>query len=193
MNLRTISFFIATFGAVLLPAAALAETLSFGAPASKVEFTGKKVVGKHDGGFNQFTGKMDLGPGAKIEGSKVTVEIDMASVFTDTDKLTAHLRSADFFDVAKYPKARFVSNRIAKKGDVYEITGELDFHGVKKTLTFPARIAVTPAAVSADAEFQFNRKDFGVTYPGMPDNLISDMVTMRLAVQAPRSSKRDVN
>jgi polyisoprenoid-binding protein YceI len=193
MNLRTISFSIATSAAVLLPAAALAETLAFRAPASKVEFTGKKVVGKHDGGFNQFTGKIDLGPGAKIEGGKVSVEIDMASVYTDTDKLTAHLRSPDFFDVAKYPKARFVSNRIAKKGDVYEITGELDFHGVKKTLTFPARIAVTPAAVSADAEFQFNRKDFGVTYPGMPDNLISDMVTMRLAVQAPRSPRQDVN
>lgn len=191
MNLEKLS--VAALAAFLIPLAAVAETLTFGPTNSKVEFTGRKVVGKHDGGFKQFAGAIDLAPGAKIENSKVSVEIDMASVFTDSEKLTAHLRSPDFFDVEKYPKAKFVSNRIAKKGDAYEVTGELDFHGVKKTLTFPARIAVKGDAATADAEFQFNRKDFGVVYPGMPDNLISDMVTMKLAVRVPRSGKPVVN
>src|SRR4051794_41138493 len=65
---------------------------------SKVEFTGSKVTGKHEGGFKSFDGFIDL-LNDKAEDSRVVVQIDMKSVFTDTDALTKHLQTGDFFEV----------------------------------------------------------------------------------------------
>jgi hypothetical protein len=55
---------------------------------------------------------------------------------------------------------------------------------VTKSITFPATIRVTPGAVSVDAEFAINRKDFGLLYPGKADDLIRDDVLVKLAVRA---------
>ena len=67
--------------------------------------------GQTRGGFKQFSGTIDL-VNNKPEDSKVSVEIDMNSLFTDTEDLTKHLKTADFFDVEKYPKSSFVSTKI---------------------------------------------------------------------------------
>ncbi len=87
---------------------------------------------------------------------------------SDDDKLTGHLKSADFFEVEKYPKATFVSTKIApdaaKGAGNYTVTGDFDLHGQKKTITFPAKITVGDAEVAVDAEFSINRKDFGIIY-----------------------------
>ncbi len=156
---------------------------------SKVEFVGSKVTGKHDGGFKTFKGTINL-VGEKPELSTVTVEIDTKSVFTDTDALTTHLKSADFFDVAKFPAATFTSTKVepdATKGaGNYTVTGDLDLHGVKKVITFPATISVTPDQVAVTAEFSINRKDFGIVYAGKPDDLIRDLVVMKLDLKTPR-------
>ena len=80
---------------------------------SKVEFTGSKVTGKHDGGFKAFTGTIDL-VNTKPEESKVVVDIDVNSLYTEPEDLIKHLKSADFFDVEKFPKAIFTSTKIAK-------------------------------------------------------------------------------
>ena len=96
------------------PAAPLAtkgEALAINGDNSKVEFIGSKVTGKHDGGFNTFTGTIDL-VNSKPAESGVTVDIDTASVYSDDEKLTGHLKSADFFDVEKFPKATFKSTKI---------------------------------------------------------------------------------
>ena len=113
---------------------------------SKVEFTGSKVTGKHDGGFKQISGNIDL-LNNKPEESKVSVEMDMNSIFTDSEDLTKHLKTADFFDVEKFPKASFVSTKIvsdaAKGADNYTVTGDFELHGTKKSITFPATIKVS--------------------------------------------------
>lgn len=156
---------------------------------SKVLFTGSKVTGKHDGGFNQFSGTIDL-VNAKPEESKVSVEIETASVFSDADGLTKHLQTGDFFDVAKYPKASFVSTRIvpdATKGpNNYSVTGDLELRGQKRSVTFPATITVTDAEAAVDAEFSINRKDFGIVYAGKADDLIRDDVVIKLELNASR-------
>ena len=135
---------------------------------SKIEFTGSKVTGKHDGGFKQFSGAIDLA-GNKPEDSKVSVEIDMTSVFTDAEDLTEHLKTADFFDVAKYPKSTFTSTKIvpdtAKGANNYTVTGDFEMHGTKKAITFPATITVNDSAVEVKSEFAVNRKDFGSSMP----------------------------
>lgn len=156
---------------------------------SEIGFTGSKVTGKHDGGFKLFKGIIDLVNG-KPGDSKVLVEIDAASVFTDADGLTKHLQTGDFFDVAKYPKASFVSTKIvpdtAKGADNYTVAGDLDLRGQKKSVTFPATIKVSDSDVSVDAEFSINRKDFGIVYAGKADDLIRDDVVIKLDLNAPR-------
>jgi len=165
------------------------ETLALSPDNSKVEFTASKVTMSHPGGFKQFSGTITL-VGEKAENSKVTVDIDLSSVYTNEDKLTEHLKTPDFFDVAKYPKANFTSTSIvpdtAKGADNYTVTGDLDLHGQKKSITFPATIKVTPDDVSVNAEFSINRKDFGIVYPGMANDLIRDDVVMKLTLKSPR-------
>lgn len=156
---------------------------------SKIEFTGSKVTGKHDGGFKQFTGIIDL-VNSKAEESTVSVDIEMASVYSDADGLTDHLKTGDFFEVAKYPKSTFVSTKIvpdASKGaGSYMITGDLEMRGVKKSVTFPASISINDEAVAVKTEFAINRKDFGIVYAGKADDLIRDEVVIKLDLKSAR-------
>lgn len=163
--------------------------LPISAENSKVEFTGSKVTGKHDGGFKTFSGTIDL-VNNKAEDSKVAVDIDVNSIYTDDEKLTGHLKTADFFDAEKFPKASFVSTKItpdtAKGAGFYTVTGDFDLHGQKKSITFPAKITVGDDKVEVDAEFAINRKDFAIVYAGKTDDLIRDDVVIRLDLESPR-------
>jgi polyisoprenoid-binding protein YceI len=97
------------------------------------------------------------------------------------------LKTPDFFDVAKFPKATFVSTKVeAAGGDNYNVTGNFDLHGVKKSISFPATIKVTPDNVAVVAEFSINRKDFGIVYAGKADDLIRDGVVIKLNLSVPR-------
>ncbi len=165
------------------------ESLALNPENSKVLFTGSKLTGSHEGGFNQFSGAIELVNG-KPEESSVRIDIETASVFTDADGLTKHLQTGDFFETEKFPKAFFASTKIvpdAEKGaNNFTVTGDLDLRGVKKSVTFPATIAITPDKVSVDAEFSINRKDFGIVYAGKADDLIRDDVVMKLDLKTPR-------
>ncbi len=156
--------------------------------ASTFQFTGSKVTGKHEGKFEKFSGWVELAKG-KPEGGKLAVIVEMASVKSDDEKLTGHLMAPDFFDVAKFPKATFESTEIVKKagekGATHQITGNLDFHGVKKSISFPAKITETAKDVTADAEFVILRKDFNIVYPGKAEDLIRDEVVLKLHLTAP--------
>lgn len=155
--------------------------------ASKIEFTGSKVTGKHDGGFKEFKGIIDL-VGDKAEESRVVFEIDMKSVFTDADGLTKHLQTGDFFEVEKFPKSSFVSTKIvadsAKGAGNFTVTGDLEIRGVKRSVTFPAKITIGAGDASVESEFSINRKDFGIVYAGKADDLIRDDVVLRLNLRA---------
>lgn len=151
---------------------------------SKIEFVGAKVTASHDGGFTDFSGKVDLAN--PVEQSGIDITIQTASLYADKEKLTKHLKSPDFFDVEKFPTATFRSTEIKKDGPQHTITGDLTLHGVTKRISFPAKISVTDSQVEANAEFSINRKDFGIVYPGMPDDLIRDLVVIKLALGLPR-------
>jgi polyisoprenoid-binding protein YceI len=155
---------------------------------SKIEFVGSKVTGSHNGSFGKFSGAIDyLG---QPERSRVTITIDLDSLTTDDPKLTTHLKTADFFDVAKYPQASFVSTEIKAGGDkgaTHTITGNLNLHGATKSIAFPATIAVSPGAITVDSTFSINRKDFGINYAGAPDNFIRDEVVLTLRVRGLKS------
>lgn len=165
-----------------------AETLAITPENSKIEFIGSKVTGSHNGSFKQFSGTIDLAKEG-VEKSRVTIDIDTTSIVTDNEGLTTHLKTPDFFDTAKYPKANFTSTKIepaTAAGATHLVTGNLEMHGVKKSISFPAMIQVTPDSVSVNAEFAINRKDFGINYAGKANDLIRDEVVMKLNVKAPR-------
>jgi polyisoprenoid-binding protein YceI len=163
-----------------------AVTYAFSDADSKIAFVGAKVTGRHDGSFEKFSGKVSV-VGDDPTKSSVSVDIEAASIKADQEKLTGHLRSADFFDAEKFPKARFTSTAIKTGGDkgaTNTVTGNLEIHGVTKSVTFPATIKIAPGSVSVDAEFAINRKDFGLNYPGKADDLIRDDVVVKLTVRA---------
>ena len=156
---------------------------------SKIEFTGSKVTGKHEGSFGDFSGQIDYA--GNPEQSRVNIAMKTDSLTTDTPDLTKHLKTADFFDVAKFPEATFVSTSIkpgGEKGASHTITGNLTLHGVTKAVTFPATINVTPEVATVDSTFSINRKDFGINYAGQADNLIRDDVVLKLTIKANKAS-----
>lgn len=172
------------------PAAAPSEntqTIPLTKASGKVGFVGAKVTDKHEGSFADYSGSITLVDGA-VEKSSVKVTIDIKSLEIEPDKLKGHLLSPDLFDSEKFPTSEFASTKIAPAdGGKYEVTGNLTLHGVTKSISFPAEIAVSPSAVTVKAEFGINRKDFGIVYPGMPDDLIKDDVLIQLDLKADRS------
>lgn len=153
------------------------------ADESTVSFVGSKITGSHEGGFHEFDGEITL-VDDDPERSSVVLNIDTTSLWADNERLTGHLKSADFFDVETYPTATFTSTAIEAAGDSYTVTGNLDLHGVTRSISFPARIAVEPDRVTAQAEFSIMRFDFDIVYPGKPDDLIRDEVVIKLDVLA---------
>lgn len=158
------------------------RTLTADPKASSIGFVGAKITGDHKGEFKTFAGEATVA-GTVPQAVKFTIE--MNSVTSDADDLTKHLMGDDFFAVDKFPKAEFSSTAIAAKTDGaanYEITGDLDLHGVKKSITFPATISVDDRGAKGTAEFKINRKDFKIEYPGKPDDLIKDEVLLKISL-----------
>jgi polyisoprenoid-binding protein YceI len=172
------------------PAAATgAQTLAFDEKGSSIEFVGAKVTRKHDGKFGTFRGSIQNVDNDPTK-SSATVEIDLASLSADDPKLTNHLKSPDFFDVAKYPKATFKTTSIkpgGESGATHTVTGNLELHGVTKQISFPAKIKSTADGVQVEAEFAINRKDFGITYPGMANDLIKEEVLLKLKLSGKKA------
>ncbi|HEU4578526.1 MAG TPA: YceI family protein [Polyangiaceae bacterium] len=154
--------------------------------SSKLEIVASKITRSHDGSFKQFTGTATLA-GDQVQ--SVNFDVDTASLQTDTEKLTQHIKTKDFLDVEKFPKATFKSSSVVAKPSgtaTHEITGDLTLHGVTQQITFPATIELGPEKVTGRAEIAINRQKFGVTYPGMPDDLIKDEVVLKPSFVFPR-------
>jgi polyisoprenoid-binding protein YceI len=162
---------------------------AFSQADSSIEYVGAKVTGKHEGKLGTFSGSIQLVDNDPTK-SSVVVDIDVRSITSDNEKLTTHLKSPDFFDVEKFPKASFKSTSIkagGANGATHTITGNLELRGVSKQIAFPATIKVGEG-VQVNAEFAINRKDFGINYAGMANDLIKDDVLLKLKLDAKKSS-----
>ena len=149
------------------------------AASSRVEWVGAKVTKDHPGGFKKLQGYAQITDGALVSGQVV---IDVASLYSDVEKLTKHLKDPDFFDLPSFPTATFDITSVAPSElpeATHTVTGTLDLHGVKKEIRFPATITVTDGAATVAAEFLLNRKDFGMAYAGKADDLIRDEVLVK--------------
>lgn len=106
-------------------------------------------------------------------------------------KLDGHLKSADFLDVEVYPTSTFeiTSTQKLDSGDYNtEISGNLDFRGTPKNITFKANVNEADGKVTIKSEeFTINRQDFGITYKGGGDSIIKDEVVLQLDVTADKN------
>jgi polyisoprenoid-binding protein YceI len=151
-----------TWGADVVPASG--GTAVLGPQNTKIQFVCAHVGPKPDprkGGFGKFSGKAVL-DGKLLK--SVSVEIDTTSLFTEFDMLTTHLKSPDFFEVRRFPTAKFESTKIESGAGGSQITGTLTLHGVTKEISFPAKVEVTDAGVKLVSEFTINRLEFGINY-----------------------------
>jgi polyisoprenoid-binding protein YceI len=128
------------------------------------------MVSNVQGGFTKFSGTLNLDD-KDVTKSTLSVDIDVASVDTRNPKRDEHLKSADFFDVAKFPKMTFKSTKVEKQGDKYLATGDLTLHGVTKPVTLTVtnvtgevKDAFGAIRRGAQATGKINRKDFGLTW-----------------------------
>jgi polyisoprenoid-binding protein YceI len=161
-----------TLTAMLGGAAIAADEFTLTGENTKIEFIGSKPEGKHNGGFKTLEGTASA--------ERIEVTIDTASIYSDDRKLTAHLKSPDFFDVKTNPKAKFVTTQIAKGSDGYTVTGDLTLNGKTKAISFPAKIS-TEGGYKLNAEFTIDRTQFGMTYG---KGKIHDDVKLTVAVSA---------
>jgi polyisoprenoid-binding protein YceI len=148
---------------------------------STIGFVGSKVTGSHDGGFKKFAGKVSAA-GGKVTAAEV--KLDMDSTWSDNERLTGHLKSADFFDVPNHPTSTFTVTGVELANGMNTVTGNLDLHGVTKSISFPAEIQVADDAVSVKAEFAINRREFNINYAGKANDLIRDNVVLKLDIKA---------
>ncbi len=170
--------------AIVEEAAPVPESAAVGAKlvlgeGSSIGFVGSKVTGSHEGGFHSFEGEIRLVDGDPTR-SSVSVSIDTTSLWADNEKLTGHLKSPDFFDVATHPTATFESTEINPDEDHYQMVGNLTLHGITKKISFPAHITIEDDGVTAEAEFSILRFDFDIQYEGKADDLIRDAVLIKL-------------
>lgn len=148
---------------------------------STVGFVGSKVTGSHEGGFRSVSGHLHISNDDEVSGGLIT--IDMNSTWSDNDKLTEHLKAPDFFDVGSHPESTFSLTKfrtVSKESGSYEVSGDLKMRGVTKNVTFPATASKDGETIKVNAEFDINRKDWGIEYEGKKDDLIRDEVVLTL-------------
>lgn len=168
--------------------AAQATTLALAKDGTTIAFIGAKVTGDHRGTFADFEGS------ATVEGDKLTgmeISVDVASMVIEPQGLKDHLENADFFDAPTHPKAKFtvlsVTEKPGEDGTTHEIAGNLELKGEAKKVTFPAVVHVKDGSVHGKAAFSIDRKLWGITYPGKPDDLIKDEVALELDLNFPKA------
>ncbi len=147
---------------------------------STVGFVGAKITADHGGSFGTTTGSATVTDNTL---SSLNIRVDTTTLSIEPPKLQAHLSSPDFFDTQKYKTASFELTKAEPRktgNSTHDVHGELEIHGVKKAVTFPAKIIIQGNKVDATASFKINRSDFGITYKGMADDLIKDEVLLNL-------------
>ncbi len=165
---------------------------------STITWTGSKPTGSHTGTFKISEGAFNVKDGA-LTGGNFTIDInslnneDLASDAESKGKLEGHLKSPDFFDVAKYPTAKFeitgvdVNTDTAQKDITHIIKGNLTLKDSTKNVAIPARVTVDAKTLSASATFSIDRTLWGMSYKG-PDNpqdwIIAKAVELKLNLNA---------
>ncbi|MEK2644577.1 YceI family protein [Bdellovibrio sp. BCCA] len=168
-----------------------AGTYAIDAAHSKIGFEiPHLVIATVEGRFNKFDGSITIDP--KLEKSKANLNVDVATINTDNKDRDDHLKSPDFFDVAKNPKMTFVTKKIVGTADNLKLVGDLTLKGKTKEVTLDVKYLgdvndpFGNHKVAFSATGKINRKDFGLTWSKAVEAgpVVGDEVTLIIKIEA---------
>ena len=160
---------------------------------SEVSFVVRHMmVSKVRGRFDKFEGTITTAEDPLA--SSVTASVDLSSINTGQEQRDAHIRSADFFEVEKYPEMTFVSTGVKTAEEGFVLEGDLTLKGITRPVAFNLEVnGIGPDAyggtrIGFSAETQIGRSDFGVNFngpiPGVPGGaVVSENVTINLEIE----------
>ena len=191
-------FTAAVLATVVAAPAWAADTYKVDPGHSEVSFQIRHLLTQVRGKFDQFEGVIQLDP-AKLESSSVAFKVAPSSIDTGVADRDKHLKSADFFDVDKFPEISFASKSIKATGkDQYNVTGTFTMHGVSKEITLPVTFAGTlkdpwgNQRAGFATETTLNRKDYGIVWNKALDNggaLLGDDVKVAINLEAVKAKE----
>jgi polyisoprenoid-binding protein YceI len=158
------------------------QTLKANKEKSKIEFVGKKTDGKHGGGFKEMTAEAKVDLESPEKGSLV-IEIKTDSLWSDDEKLTAHLKNPDFFDTKKFPTIKFESTKIEMNGEEGTITGKLTMLDKTVEVKVPVKGEIDDTYLKVFADFKIDRTQWGMGYG---KGKIEDNVAIKAELVFPR-------
>lgn len=160
---------------------------------SEAVFQVRHLLTKVSGRFEDFKGAVRFDEAAPAE-SSIDFTIQAASINTNQPDRDAHLRSADFFDVERFPTLTFVSRSVEARGDRrFDVAGDLTIHGISRSVTLPvtylgaARDPWGNERAGFETEVRLNRRDFGLTWNAALETggfLVGDDVRVTVSMQA---------
>ena len=183
--------FVATAFLIALPMAQ-AKEYKVDPSHSNIGFTIRHLVSKVSGEFKDVEATLQFDV-AKPSDAKLTASVKAGSINTNNEKRDNHLKSADFFDVEKFPALTFESKKISAAGrGKYKMTGDLTIHGTTKPVTFDVEYlgeandpwGMTRAGFTGSTKV--NRKDFGMSWNKALDQggvLLGEEVTINLNIE----------
>ncbi len=175
-------------------------TYNFDKAHSFIQFTVNHTgLTEVPGFFRDFTGSINF-DAKDITKSTVEFTAKATSIDTGVARRDNHLRTADFFEVDKYPDITFKSTKVEKKGKGFLLTGDFTMKGVTKSISFPFQIVGWLPAddkngekMGIAAETTINRRDYGVNWgsslPGTKIPAVSDTVNISLQIDAGKAPK----
>ena len=181
---------VALMSGLVTVASAAVETYTIDPVHSSVGFKVRHFLTKVPGTFTTFSGTITVDRD-NLENSSVVAKIDVGSVTTGTEKRDTHLKSPDFFDVAKFDSITFTSTAWKKTGDAtFDVTGDLTIHGVTKSVVLKVDLlGFGPGMMGAqlsgwDATTTIDRTDFGVNGPAMLGKALGNEVAITISIEA---------
>lgn len=144
---------------------------------SNIVWVGTKPTGRHHGTFYLKAGNIVVANN-NITGGNFVIDVANITAFDEDNsantKLQKHLTSADFFEIDKFPEASFEitgvqegvnkDNVLVMKDATHTITGNLTMKAISKSISFPAKIEITDNKLTAQAEFNIDRTQWGIVY-----------------------------
>ena len=188
MKLRNL---VATFAIAALSSAAWGnETYKFDPSGSTIGFSVHQFLGTTHGKFTRFSGKIEIDR-ERPENSSVTAQIDVRSIDTRIKKRDDHLRSAEFFNVEKFPQITFKSRNVKQTGPQSgDILGDLTIHGVTKPVTLHVKL-LTPLNETSQTRWgvtvdPITRRDFNLVFAPATETVsgISQTVAINIEIEA---------
>ena len=185
---------VAAVAVVSLSSTVLAnETYRFDPSGSTIGFSVHQFLGTTHGKFMKFNGKIDVNR-EHPENSSVMAQIDVRSIDTRIKKRDDHLRSAEFFNVDKYPQITFKSRSVKRTGSQSgDILGDLTIHGVTKPITLHVKL-LTPLNDTSRTRWgitvdPITRRDFNLMFAPATETVsgTSQTVAINIEIEAKRA------